>query len=288
MDNTLGQYNPMVHLLETFIDDVPGEHRHVFSAPVDDAQDLDWFRDVDDDYHSEGKDSGMFGASDQEGERIIDMYLSESSGAEDDSDVDDVFEIKVRAAEHLPHAYKEFFLYRWQCAVESLCGELRDEVLLPLEPRSGNTSEVWTAVDQALVLPSWHCAFRGCPHTSTNWNSSSTSEAGLWDHVWSVHKASFWEKISKRSGFNLQEESHLRLEEIAFTLYNAALAEKERQCCPLLGVATDRRALLHLGEVFTEDNVSTLMCFICGCKHIRTTATPNSANPFAKATLIFV
>ena len=44
-----------------------------------------------------------------------------------------------------------------------------------------------------------------------------------------------------------------------------ALAEKERQTVPLLGVATDRRALTHLGEVFYEDNVVTLICFVCGC-----------------------
>ena len=210
--------------------EVPPENSHVTAAPIDEHFGaVEWTLNAEDDYDSDGqKYVGMDLASDSGGERIVDIYLSESSGAEDDSDVDDVFEVRVRAAEHLPHAYKHFLLYRWQCAVDSLCRELRDEVLLPLEPVSGNTEVMWTAVNEGLVLPAWHCAFRGCPHTSKSWRSCSSSEEGLWHHVWSAHKASFWERISKSSGWNLQEESHLRTEEIAFTLYTAALAEKER------------------------------------------------------------
>ena len=69
-------------------------------------------------------------------------------------------------------------------------------------------------------------------------------------------------KYDLRSVFEMSPIS----EEVAFTLYNEGLAEQERQCCPKLGIATDRRALLHLGETFKEDNVTTLMCYVCGCK----------------------
>ena len=36
----------------------------------------------------------------------------------------------------------------------------------------------------------------------------------------------------------------------------------------LVGHSTDRRTLAHIGEVFREDNIKCLMCFICGCKHM--------------------
>ncbi len=44
-------------------------------------------------------------------------------------------------------------------------------------------------------------------------------------------------------------------EEVDFTLYNQGLAEAERELCPLLRLATGRRAMAHLREVFTEDSV---------------------------------
>ena len=57
-------------------------------------------------------------------------------------------------------------------------------------------------------------------------------------------------------------------EDVAFALFNAALVDSERQLCPLVGVSADRRCLHNLSEVFTEDNIKTLVCFICGCKHV--------------------
>ena len=54
-------------------------------------------------------------------------------------------------------------------------------------------------------------------------------------------------------------------EELACALFNSALVDSERQLCPFVGVSTDRRCLHHLSEVFTEDNIKTLVFFICGC-----------------------
>ena len=79
-----------------------------------------------------------------------------------------------------------------------------------------------------------------------------------------MHQKTLRELITDHS----LHEPFLSLEEVAFTLYNEALAEMEREACPKLGLATERRALLHLGEVFKEDNVATLMCFICSCKYV--------------------
>ena len=64
------------------------------------------------------------------------------------------------------------------------------------------------------------------------------------------------------------KEMSMEEAEVRLTLYNAALAEKERCSVPMLGHSTDRRTLAHVGEVFREDNVHVLMCFLCACKEI--------------------
>ena len=46
------------------------------------------------------------------------------------------------------------------------------------------------------------------------------------------------------------------------------MASIERESIPRLGIATDLRTMRHIGEVFFEDNVKPLMCFICSCKHL--------------------
>ena len=56
-------------------------------------------------------------------------------------------------------------------------------------------------------------------------------------------------------------------EEVAFTCYNAAIAERERLTVPQLGLCTDRRCLRHIGETLFETNMEVLICFVCGGKH---------------------
>ena len=78
------------------------------------------------------------------------------------------------------------------------------------------------------------------------------------------HKETFTQLINRFKLNDLTKDSS----EAAFTLYAAALQENERRSCPRLGIATERRTLQHVGEVFYEDNVLTLICFMCNCKHL--------------------
>ena len=188
--------------------------------------------------------------------------LSEKSTDDEGSDNDDVFGVSSCDASSVEPVYAQNFLYRWWLGVRDMCRLLRDDVLLPLRPN--DKESVWTDVNTALVLPSWHCAFRGCASCSAGWVKGDSHEKGLWTHLWESHKEAFVRIIDVHdllSGMSTHEE-------VALALYNAGLAEKERGGCPKVGVATDRRALLHLGETFYEENVATLMCFICGCKHV--------------------
>ena len=203
--------------------------------------------------------------SDEENAGAAGVALSEDSGTDEDSDAEDVFALSACEGSALEKNYQSNFLYRWLQAVGELRGHLRDDVLLPLHPEHGAAGQVWTDVDQAVVLPSWHCAFGNCTAASSGWSEGSSHEGGLWNHIWTAHRqilASIMSKYDLRSPCEVGPIS----EEVAFALYNEALAEQERQCCPRLGIATDRRALLHLGETFKEENVTTLMCYVCSCK----------------------
>lgn len=167
----------------------------------------------------------------------------------------------------MPRNYAENFAYRWKGATHELQKLLRSDVLLPLHPQLKHMGQVWKNVDTAVVLPAWHCAFHGCTSTSEKWEARNNHQSDLWNHIWNpkTHRKELVEIINK---FRLTD-NFLDLGEVAFTLYNQALLECERDSCPSVGIATDRRVLCHLGEVFYEDNISTLICFICNCKHVR-------------------
>ena len=77
-------------------------------------------------------------------------------------------------------------------------------------------------------------------------------------------------------------------DEVFFALMMAAMVQKERRFVPLLGHSTDRRTLQHIGEVFREDNVHTLMCFICGGKHVAHQGYDKFGNPAQKGDVQYV
>jgi len=87
----------------------------------------------------------------------------------------------------------------------------------------------------------------------------------MWRHVWLQHGEQLRRLITKYQLTSLNQSS----EKTSFTLVAAAVAEKERECVPMLGDTTDRRNLSHVGEVLTEDNTSVLVCFVCACKKIQ-------------------
>ena len=110
--------------------------------------------------------------------------LSEESGDEEHSDDDDVFTMTTASADHLSSAYQNFWLYRWGLAERELCQELRDEVLLPLDPSDARGTCVYSDIEEAVVLPPWHCFFAGCGASERQLNAGDKHEYNLWRHVW--------------------------------------------------------------------------------------------------------
>lgn len=70
--------------------------------------------------------------------------------------------------------------------------------------------------------------------------------------------------------------------ELVFALLVASMEEQEEDTAPRIGIATDRRSLGHVGECFREDNAKTLICFICGCKHVYHHGFDKPGSPYQK------
>ena len=96
-------------------------------------------------------------SDDEASDRPSARELSETS-SDAGSDADDVFDLKTAAEDVLPEGYKDLFLYRWQLAAKELSdNHLREELTLPLDPSLEKQSEIWGRVDEAVMLPAWHC-----------------------------------------------------------------------------------------------------------------------------------
>ena len=106
-----------------------------------------------------------------------------------------VFKLQVLTPENLPDDYGKSYLERKRRAVLAMVDELRGEPLLPLDPGSGRE---FVDLDSGVLLPSWHCPFKGCSacgvvrhdrHEAMSGSECVLSEnnhaAELWSHVWS-------------------------------------------------------------------------------------------------------
>ena len=246
--------------------------------------------------HGGASKKSAFASGDTDsGEDISETVSAETlscASSDDASDAEDVFDLSVASDVSLPPEYRNLFLYRWQLAARELCENyLREDLTLPMDPRCDHESKVWTDVDTGVVLPTWHCGFRECSSNSCNQKMyvQQNHEYGMWHHVWHTakHKEILLKLILKYDLTEKVKDDRKHEEETAFTLMNQAYMMKERQSCPRLGIATDRRSLCHLGEVFFEDNVEVLMCFICGCKHIHHKGFDKFGSPSHKGTIAY-
>ena len=169
------------------------------------------------------------------------------------------------------------FLYRWHEPIKELTSHLRENVLLPLDPRVDKAEGVFTDVQSGISLPLWHCPFQYCVAngkttpcgataraTSTEGKPPGSYEKELWAHIRLCHNSVLRDVARKWDLF----EKSMKQDEVCLTLFNSALAEKERSSLPLLGHSTDRRVLEHVRQVFRDDNVHVLMCFVCACKEV--------------------
>ena len=55
--------------------------------------------------------------------------------------------------------------------------------------------------------------------------------------------------------------------------YCEAISEIECGSVPLLGPSVDRRSFQHVAEVYNDESVQCLVCFVCACKKTTMCAT---------------
>ena len=127
-----------------------------------------------------------------------------------------------------------------------------------------------------VSLPAWHCPFltrdvggrwKPCQAASDACQGRKPAgayERDLWAHVRVAHGSTL-RAIARK--WMLLDEASDDAEEL-LTLFNTALAEKERRSVPQLGHSTDRRVMQHVSEVFRDGTVHVLMCFMCACKEV--------------------
>ena len=186
-----------------------------------------WLKEVAED----NEPSDVSDGEEDENEAPPATSLSESS-SDVASDAEDVFCFADAQPESLPAAYKHLFLYRWQLATADLCeNHLRRDLTLPMDPRENRSDSVWDNVDEAVVLPDWHCGFRGCKKNGANSPDRAVRnhECGLWEHVWRAHRQVLQNIMVKYA----LEEEFCTEEETAFTLLNQATSRSTKSRPPL-------------------------------------------------------
>ena len=174
------------------------------------------------------------------------------------SDEEDVFRITAAVKETLSKEYLSSPQERWRLAVLEMKELCRNDCTIPLDPFDTSGTKVYERLTQVVRLPRWHCPFHGCIACDAGENNARTMrsyEKEWWSHIWSAHKSAVMRVMKEQ----LLKLSDTDLEEIAFALVIAGMLERERTLIPRCGIAVDRRLLDHVGEVFREDSLKTLM-----------------------------
>ena len=153
-------------------------------------------------------------------------------------------------------------------AMRYLEEHLKEDVTMPFQSD-------WCSMDcdadleSGISLPPWHCPFLDCRCCWQSDDVEKNHEEAWWQHVW--HTVSHKVVCLKSLQMANLAVADADLPETVFALLVAAMTEKERRnpcMVPRVGLAVDRRTLVHLGETFEENNIKCLMCFVCGCKYL--------------------
>ena len=129
-----------------------------------------------------------------------------------------------------------------QSAARLLARDLRTRPTLP--PDLGEPSKPFLDVESGLKLPVSHCAFRGC-----KWVGEKRDD--IKPHIHSKHRARIIEVCGHRA------QDHV------FDFYCEAIAVHERNTVPQIGFSIDRRSIAQTVEVYNDECIKQLVCFVC-------------------------
>ena len=155
---------------------------------------------------------------------------------------------------------------------------LRSRVTIPAKVEQDPNSQA--TIDSAMSLPRIHCAFATCTAcTEKDFALAAKAEREIdrlsssqGDDDW--HAEAFWNRVLKphivrQHNDEIQDVAFVEEDDDVWDVYKEALAVQERSRVPVVGAAVDRRAFETTLEVYNDDSIRSLICFVCArvCLH---------------------
>ena len=231
----------------------------------------------------ESEEESMEESGDDSMEESIDS-MSEASDGPDASD--------VHVHPQKPFTTKED---KDMQRIDEIKALLRERPLWPAHPQ--DPSQSYVDQHSAVRLPLVHCAFKNCTwHADFGDGSGTQLDKPL--RQWSLEYCLFQHLIRSPDGHGdvfdperkavrakecrTEEEHRLQTFFRVISFYMKAVAEKEGEGMPLIGVTKDRQILRGIHAAM--ENVSSQICFCCAQSHTNVAlwhrVSPDSCNTF--------
>ena len=130
-----------------------------------------------------------------------------------------------------------------------------------------------------MPLPRIHCAFAKCTASSKEDFAEEAKAVREMDkgsrcHDDGRHAEAFWDRVLKAHILRHHKEQIQDLalaeeDDDVWEVYKEGLAVQERRRVPVVGAAVDRRAFETTLEVYNDETIRSLICFVCArvCLH---------------------
>ena len=181
----------------------------------------------------------------------------------------------LRLCPHRPR--KHCFEQRLEGAERLADTHLRSRVTIPSTVEQDPKSQA--SIDSAMSLPRIHCAFAKCTACTeedfaedekavreivrvSGWQDDDRHAEAFWDRVLKAH-------ILRQHKDQIQKVAFVEEDVDVWDVYKEGLAVQERRRVPVVGAAVDRRAFETTLEVYNDDSIRSLICFVCArvCLH---------------------
>ena len=181
----------------------------------------------------------------------------------------------LRLCPHRPR--KHCFEKRSEGAERLADTHLRARVTIPATVEQDPNAQA--SIDSAMSLPRIHCAFAKCTACTeedfaedakavreidrvSGWQDDDRHAEAFWDRVLKAH-------ILRQHKDQIQDVAFVEEDDDVWEVYKEGLAVQERRRVPVVGAAVDRRAFETTLEVYNDDSIRSLICFVCArvCLH---------------------
>ena len=181
----------------------------------------------------------------------------------------------LRLCQHRPR--KHSFEKRLEGAERLANMHLRSRVTIPATVEQDPHAQ--KMIDSAVSLPRIHCAFAKCTACTeedfaedakvvqdidrvSGWQDDDRHAEVFWDRVLKAH-------ILRKHKQLIQGVAFVEEDDDVWDVYKEGLAVQERRRVPVVGAAVDRRAFETTMEVYNDDSIRSLICFVCArvCLH---------------------